>query len=114
LRRILNEPKRGIGERAEGTIAAHQTRQQSTFMAALRDAENAQGGMATRSINAVKKFTQLLDDLSQVAQTECVATVLEAVLEQTGMHEAVRHSKDCQAESRAANLSDIVSVVREF
>lgn len=114
LRRILNEPKRGIGERAEGTIAAHQTRQQSTFMAALRDAENAQGGMATRSLNAVKKFTQLLDDLSQVAQTESVATVLEAVLEQTGMLEALRNSKDFQDESRADNLGELVGVVREF
>src|SRR5699024_1929040 len=72
LRRILNEPKRGIGDRAEGTIAAHQTRAQSTFMQALRDAENSPGGMATRSLNAVKKFTHLLDDLQQVAQTESV------------------------------------------
>ena len=114
LRRILNEPKRGIGERAEGTIAAHQDRQQSTFMAALRDAENAPGGMATRSLNAVNKFVQLLDDLNQIAQTESVATVLEAVLEQTGMLEALRNSKDFQDESRADNLGELVGVVREF
>src|SRR5699024_3234405 len=88
--------------------------QQSTFMAALRDAENAQGGMATRSLNAVKKFTQLLDDLSQAAQTESVATVLEAVLEQTGMLEALRNSKDFQDESRADNLGELVGVLREF
>ena len=114
LRRILNEPKRGIGDRAEGTIAAHQTRAQSTFMQALRDAENSPGGMATRSLNAVKKFTQLLDDLQQVAETESVATILEAVLEQTGMLEALRSSKDFQDESRADNLGELVGVVREF
>ena len=114
LRRILNEPKRGIGDRAEGTIAAHQTRGQSTFMQALRDAENSPGGMATRSLNPVKKFTQLLDDLQQVAQTESVATILEAVLEQTGMLEALRSSKDFQDESRADNLGELVGVVREF
>ncbi|MDN6350546.1 MAG: UvrD-helicase domain-containing protein [Yaniella sp.] len=114
LRRILNEPKRGIGDRAEGTIAAHQTRGQSTFMQALRDAENSPGGMATRSLNAVKKFTQQLDDLQQVAETESVATILEAVLEQTGMLEALRSSKDFQDESRADNLGELVGVVREF
>lgn len=114
LRRILNEPKRGIGERAEGTVAAHQDRQQSTFMAALRNAENAPGGLATRSLNAVKKFTQLLDDLEQLAQTETASTVLEAVLEQTGMLEALRNSKDFQDESRADNLGELVGVVREF
>ena len=114
LRRILNEPKRGIGDRAEGAVAAHQTRQQSTFMAALRDAENAPGGLAKRSLNAVNKFTQMLDDLSQLAQTESVATVLEAVLEQTGMLETLRNSKDFQDESRADNLGELVGVVREF
>ena len=114
LRRILNEPKRGIGERAEGTVAAHQTRQQSTFMAALRDAENAPGGLATRSLKAINKFIQLLDDLQQLAQTESVATILEAVLEQTGMLEALRNSKDFQDESRADNLGELVGVVREF
>ena len=114
LRRILNEPKRGIGERAEGFVAAHQTRQQSTFMAALRDAENAPGGLAKRSLNAVNKFVQLLDDLQQLAQTESVATILEAVLEQTGMLEALRNSKDFQDESRADNLGELVGVVREF
>lgn len=114
LRRILNEPKRGIGERAEGSVAAHQTRQQSTFMAALRDAEQAPGGLATRSLNAVNKFVQLLDDLNQITQTESVATILEAVLEQTGMLEALRNSKDFQDESRADNLGELVGVVREF
>ena len=114
LRRILNEPKRGIGERAEGTVAAHQMRQQSTFMAALRDAENAPGGLATRSLNAVNKFIQLIDDLQQLAQTESVATILEAVLEQTGLLEALRNSKDFQDESRADNLGELVGVVREF
>ena len=114
LRRILNEPKRGIGDRAEGSVAAHQTRQQSTFMAALRDAENAPGGLATRSLNSVNKFVQLLDDLNQVAQTESVATILEAVLEQTGMLETLRASKDLQDESRADNLGELVGVVREF
>ncbi|GAA2044169.1 DNA helicase PcrA [Yaniella flava] len=114
LRRILNEPKRGIGDRAEGTIAAHQARGQSTFMAALRDAENSPGGLATRSLNSVKKFVQLLDDIEQVAATESVATILEAVLEQTGMLEALRNSKDLQDESRAENLGELVGVVREF
>src|SRR5690625_5568845 len=114
LRRILNEPKRGIGERAEGSVAAHQTRQQSTFMAALRDAEQAPGGLATRSMNAVYKLEQLLTDLNQNIHTESVATILEAVLEQTGMLEALRNSKDFQDESRADNLGELVGVVREF
>src|SRR5699024_3842123 len=86
----------------------------SACMAALREAENAPGGLATRSLNAVKKFVQLIDDLNQVAQTESVATVLEAVLEQSGLLESRRNSKDFQDESRADNLGELVDVVREF
>src|SRR5690625_5839306 len=83
-------------------------------MASLRDAEQAPGGLATRSLNAVNKFVQLLDDLNQITQTESVATILEAVLEQTGMLEALRNPKDFQDESRADNLGELVGVVREF
>jgi DNA helicase-2/ATP-dependent DNA helicase PcrA len=113
LRRILNEPKRGIGDRAEGAVAALQARNRSTFFDALRQAEQAPA-MATRSLKAVNGFVQMMEDLGQVAATSGAATVLEAVLEQTGMLEALRTSEDLQDESRADNLGELVAVVREF
>lgn len=113
LRRILNEPKRGIGDRAEGAVAALQNRNRSTFFEALRQAEQAPA-MATRSLKAVAGFVQMMDDLTQVAATSKAATVLEAVLEQTGMLATLRSSEDLQDESRADNLGELVAVVREF
>ncbi|NUL44233.1 UvrD-helicase domain-containing protein [Cellulosimicrobium funkei] len=113
LRRILNEPKRGIGDRAEGAVAALQTRNRSTFFEALRQADQAPA-MASRSVKAVNGFVQMMDDLAQVAATSSAATVLEAVLEQTGMLTALRSSEDLQDESRADNLGELVAVVREF
>ncbi|MFC0581847.1 DNA helicase PcrA [Micrococcoides hystricis] len=113
LRRILNEPKRGIGDRAEGSVAAHAERNQSTFFTALRDAENAPA-LASRSLNSINKFVQLMDDLAEIAKSEKPATVLEAVLEQTGMLTALQQSSDIQDESRADNLGELVAVVREF
>ena len=113
LRRILNEPKRGIGDRAEGAVAALQARNRSTFFEALRQADQAPA-MASRSLKAVRGFVQMMDDLAQVAAASGPATVLEAVLEQTGMLEALRSSEDLQDESRADNLGELVAVVREF
>ncbi|WMY79511.1 DNA helicase PcrA [Citricoccus sp. I39-566] len=113
LRRILNEPKRGIGDRAEGAVAALQNRHRSTFFEALRQAEQAPA-MASRSLKAVTGFVQMMDDLAQVAATSSAATVLEAVLEQTGMLATLRSSEDLQDESRADNLGELVAVVREF
>ncbi|MGO1884759.1 MAG: UvrD-helicase domain-containing protein [Citricoccus sp.] len=113
LRRILNEPKRGIGDRAEGAVAALQDRNRSTFFEALRQAEQAPA-MASRSLKAVNGFVQMMEDLAQVAATSSAATVLEAVLEQTGMLATLRSSEDLQDESRADNLGELVAVVREF
>lgn len=113
LRRVLNEPKRGIGDRAEGAVAALAQRERTSFMAAARRADQAPG-MATRSVNAVLGFVKLLDDLAEVAAGSGAAAALEAVLEQTGYLAALRSSTDPQDESRVENLAELVAVVREY
>ena len=113
LRRVLNEPKRGIGDRAEGALAALAQRERTSFMDAARRADQAPG-MATRSINAVAGFVKLLDDLAEVAAGSGAAAALEAVLEQTGYLAALRSSTDPQDESRVENLAELVAVVREY
>jgi len=113
LRRVLNEPKRGIGDRAEGAVAALAERDRTSFMAAARRAAEAPG-MATRSVNAVLGFVKLLDDLAEVAAGSGAAAALEAVLEQTGYLAGLRASNDPQDESRVENLAELVAVVREY
>ena len=112
VRRIINEPKRGIGDRAQGALAALAERDGLSFMDAARRAEEAPG-MASRSLNAVKAFVQLMDDLATVAEGNSPASVVEAVLEQTGYLEALRTSEDPQDETRVENLAELVAVVRE-
>jgi DNA helicase-2/ATP-dependent DNA helicase PcrA len=113
LRRILNEPKRGIGDRAEYAVAALAERERISFMDALRRADEAPG-MATRSVNAVTAFVKLVGDLAEVATGSGAAAALEAVLEQTGYLAALRQSNDPQDESRVENLAELLAVVREY
>ncbi|WP_445290504.1 DNA helicase PcrA [Arthrobacter sp. ERGS1:01] len=113
LRRILNEPKRGIGDRAEGAVAALAERERISFSAALARADDAPG-IASRSLNAVNAFAKMMGDLGEVAASSGPATALEAVLEQTGYLEALRSSSDPQDESRVENLAELVAVVREY
>ncbi len=113
LRRILNEPKRGIGDRAEYSVAALAERERISFMDALRRAEEAPG-LATRSLNSVNGFVKLIDDLAEVASGSGASAALEAVLEQTGYLAQLRSSADPQDESRVENLAELVAVVREF
>ncbi|WP_462418117.1 DNA helicase PcrA [Kytococcus sp. Marseille-QA3725] len=114
LRRILNVPKRGIGDRAEGALVALAERERIPFVAALARADEAPG-LATRSLRAVQSFSSLLEALGTVAEAGGgVADVLEAVLEQTGYAQQLRDSDDPQDESRLENLAELVSVGREF
>lgn len=113
VRRIINEPKRGIGDRAQGSIAALAEREGISFSDAMHRLDEAPA-LATRSANAVAKFSQLMDDLRELSEGASVTAVLEAVLEQSGYLEALRSSSDPQDESRVENLAELVAVVREF
>jgi DNA helicase-2/ATP-dependent DNA helicase PcrA len=115
LRRILNVPKRGIGDRAEACIAALADRERITFVEALGRPEDAPG-IATRSITCIKGFTALLEELGRVRDDENagVGDLLEAVIDRSGYLTELRASHDPQDETRIENLAELVAVAREF
>ena len=114
LRRIINVPKRGIGDKAIEQIDAHAQRQRLSFIDALRAVEEAPG-MATRSINAVQEFVTLIEELMAVAAADSSpGDVLEAVLDKTHYVAELQASDDPQDEGRVENLEELVSVAREF
>ncbi|MFE1554868.1 DNA helicase PcrA [Streptomyces sp. NPDC058734] len=114
LRRILNVPKRGIGERAEAMIDALAMREKITFPQALRRVDEA-FGMAARSTNAVKRFNVLMEELRTVVDSGAgPAVVLEAVLERTGYLAELQASTDPQDETRIENLQELAAVALEF
>ncbi|HEX2175740.1 MAG TPA: DNA helicase PcrA [Nocardioidaceae bacterium] len=114
LRRILNAPKRGIGDRAEACVEALASRERITFWEALHRADEAPG-IATRSLNCIQVFVQMMDKLAaMVAADEPVDAVLEAVLADSGYLAALEESGDPQDETRVENLAELVAVAREF
>ncbi|ADI07891.1 ATP-dependent DNA helicase II [Streptomyces bingchenggensis BCW-1] len=114
LRRILNVPKRGIGERAEAMIDALSLREKITFPQALRRVDEAYG-MAARSANAVKRFNVLMEELRTIAESGAgPATVLEAVMERTGYLAELQASTDPQDETRIENLQELAAVALEY
>ncbi|MFD4758845.1 DNA helicase PcrA [Streptomyces sp. NPDC058439] len=114
LRRILNVPKRGIGDRAEAMIDALSMRERITFPQALRRVDEAYG-MAARSANAVKRFNTLMEELRTIVESGAgPAVVLEAVLERTGYLAELQASTDPQDETRIENLQELAAVALEF
>ncbi len=116
LRRILNVPKRGIGDRAEAVVAQHADQQRISFAAALRDAVADTVPMLNpRSRNAITGFIELVDELREIVDRGAeVAEILEAVIERTGYRAELEASDDPQDASRLDNLNELITVAREF
>lgn len=113
LRRVLNVPKRGIGDRAEACVELFAARERITFMDGLRRAAEAPG-IATRSLNAIAGFVALIDELRELVPSSAPAEVVEAVLDRSGYLAELAASRDPQDESRVENLQEFVEVAREF
>ena len=114
LRRVLNVPRRGIGDRAEEYVAGYAARERISFAEALRTPGEVPG-LAARSAAAIAGFNELIDDLREQAATGGpVAELVEAVLDRTGYQVSLETSPDLQDATRVENLQEMVSVAREF
>jgi ATP-dependent DNA helicase UvrD/PcrA len=114
LQRILNVPKRGIGDRAVGSVQALAARDGLTFWQALRRAKEAPG-LATRSQTQIEAFVAMIEELqSMVDGGERPDVVLDTVLARSGYLSWLEESDDPQDETRRENLGELVAVAREF
>ncbi len=114
LRRILNEPKRGIGARAESAVERFAARHDLSFWQALNRVDEIDE-LATRSRSAIIAFTTVMTELMELAATDAPADgVLEAALTKSGYLAALEQSTDPQDETRVENLAELVAVTREF
>jgi DNA helicase II / ATP-dependent DNA helicase PcrA len=113
LRRILNTPRRGIGDRAVACVEAHSAKERISFGAALRRAE-AVPGMPPRAAAAIADFLAMLDELREMSVVAPPEEILEAVLRRSGYLVELEDSTDPQDEGRVENLRELVSVAREY
>ncbi len=113
IRRILNTPRRGIGDRAVGSLEALSSRDRISFGAALREAPDAPG-MPARAAGAIAEFVALLDELREMTVVAAPEEVLETALRRSGYLDELEESTDPQDEGRVDNLMELVSVAREY
>jgi DNA helicase-2/ATP-dependent DNA helicase PcrA len=117
MRRILNTPRRGIGDRAEACVAVYAENTGSSFADALEAAAEGKVPMLnTRSAKAIAGFVEMLDDLRNRLDSSQgdLGELVEAVLERTGYRAELESSSDPQDLARLDNLNELVSVAHEF
>jgi DNA helicase-2/ATP-dependent DNA helicase PcrA len=114
LRRILNTPRRGIGDRAEEYVAAFASRERISFAQALARPGDVPG-LATRSARSIEAFNALMAGFRDMITAKVpVGDLAEAILDKTGYVTELQASTDLQDEGRIENLNELVSVAREF
>ncbi len=114
LRRILNTPRRGIGDRAEACVAVYAENTGCTFADALAAAAEGRVPMLNaRAEKAIAGFVGLLDGLRGRLDDE-LGDLVEAVLDRTGYRSELESSNDPQDLARLDNLNELVSVAHEF
>jgi len=114
LRRILNTPRRGIGDRAEECVAALASRDKTSFAEALTRPDDVPG-LASRSARAIEGFNELIGGLRGMAEAGSpVGDLADAVLDRTGYVAELQASSDLQDAGRIENLTELVAVAREY
>ncbi len=110
-KRVLNVPKRGVGDTSVARVDAFAATEGLTFLDALRRADEA--GVSGRAATGIAVFLDLVDALA-AGVDDGPATVLEVALERSGYFDEVRADRDHQAEGRLENLHELVGVAAEF
>jgi DNA helicase-2/ATP-dependent DNA helicase PcrA len=114
MRRILNTPRRGIGDRAEACVAVYAENTGSSFNDALQAAAEGKVPMLnTRAEKCISSFVEMLDELRGRLDGE-LGELVEAVLDHTGYRTELESSSDPQDLARLDNVNELVSVAHEF
>jgi DNA helicase-2/ATP-dependent DNA helicase PcrA len=111
VRRILNVPRRGVGDTSVGRIEAWAAANGRTFVEALAHA--AEAGVGGRALAGVNQLLTLLEKL-RASEHAGPAALLERVLGDTGYVAELQADGSIEAQGRAENLAELVGVAREF
>jgi ATP-dependent DNA helicase UvrD/PcrA len=111
--RIVNTPRRGIGNTSQGRLAAHANTTGLPIWEVAGRAEEVPG-LGGAAIKGISRFFELMEGLRERAERAPVAEVLEAVLRESGYLDALSAERTVEAEGRAENLEELVGVAAEF
>jgi DNA helicase-2/ATP-dependent DNA helicase PcrA len=112
-RRVVNTPRRGIGDRTVEALDWHARREGLSFLAACRQAEHVQG-LAARAVGAVRSFVDLLDGLRTTLEHDlAVPELVEEIWTRTGYLRELQAERTIEALGREENLRELKSVATE-
>ncbi|MCU1452563.1 MAG: pcrA [Acidimicrobiales bacterium] len=110
VKRVLNVPKRGIGDSTVARLDIWANAHGVTFADALRHADEA--GVSGRAVKGIESFIELIDGATELV-AEGPGRVLEALLERGGYLGELQAEHSIEAEGRLENLSELIGAARD-
>ncbi len=112
--RVVNSPKRGIGQTSLSRVIAHSETMGISIWEAASSPE-AVPGLGAAAVRALTRFMTTMQELAQRANDGVpVGDLLEAVLHECGILDAYEAERTIEAQGRIENLQELVEVAREF
>jgi DNA helicase-2/ATP-dependent DNA helicase PcrA len=112
-RRVINTPKRGIGDRTEEVLSDAALRDRTTFLEACRRAEELPQ-LSPRATSAVLDFVGVLDDLRELSEKIELPQLVEETWERTGYLAELEAQRTIEAQGRIENIKELRGVAEDF
>jgi len=112
LTRIINVPKRNIGDTTVEKLSSYAATHGMSMYAAIQ--EVGYMGLPARTTNAISSFGELMTNLIEMADFLSVTELVEEVLKRTGYRDSLREEKTIEAAARLENIDEFLSVTQEF
>lgn len=113
LLRIINVPKRGIGDASLAKIQAYAAANNVSLFEAVSNAA-AIDGLSSRFVSKLDDLAGIIFELMNLAGEARVEDLIDRVLRDTGYLEELENERTPQAQSRIDNLHELISVAQEF
>ena len=112
--RIVNSPRRGIGQTSLGRVTAHADAMGISIWEAAANADTVPG-LGTAAVRALTRFMETMQTLRErVEQRVPIGDLLESLLHDVGYIDALKAERTIEAQGREENLAELVEVAREF
>ena len=111
-RRVINEPKRGIGDAAQAKLGAYAAEHGLSFAEASHYASAA--GLSAKALHGAQKFSFMLDELRALANDLSPREMIDAIVRESGMGDALRAENSDEAYSRLENLGELASAASQY
>lgn len=112
LRRIINTPKRGIGDSSWEKIVQYALISGKNIYDVLNEPEAA--GITGRGVNSMKDFKSLMDGFKELSKKNNITLLTSKILEEIGYIDSLKAEKTVEAETRLENLQEFLSVTFKY